>query len=235
MLYIFSSTLIVFEQILNNLQGAAKPYWHRLIASWSNPSPIPRFSNIIYLLRYKQAKNPGLPLLRPSQTPTQKTHFLTLTKHQSTHLVQEVKRITSPNANITHLGHAAMVLALLRSQPWSQTSSQALYSPCWLNGRRYLRSSTASPIPTKSYIPVCVSFAPVIFTDLQNFSLPQTATKSEIRATLINACQMATAEYSKIRRRKSILPESIALPEELGRKMWEYVFCKSCFYTCPLF
>jgi hypothetical protein len=40
---------------------------------------------------------------------------------------------------------------------------------------------------------------------------------------LVKACRVATAEYGKIRERKSMLPECVDLLEELGRNMWEYV------------
>lgn len=117
-----------------------------------------------------------------------------------------------------------MVLAMLRSNPLPTSSqSHILYSPCWLNGRRYLQPFEGHPDPTKSYIPICQAFAPIIFENLQHLTLSPSATKSEIREMLVKACRVATAEYGKIRERKSMLPECVDLLEELGRNMWEYV------------
>ena len=49
--------------------------------------------------------------------------------------------------------------------------------------------------------------------------LGKEAPKSEIRKMLISACRIATDEYTKIRERKSMLPESVTLLEELVRNM----------------
>lgn len=109
-----------------------------------------------------------------------------------------------------------MVIALLRALPNPPTNSQNLYSPCWLNGRRYLNSSEADIEPTRSYVPICQSFAPVVFNDLQDLVLSTLAKKEEVRDVLLKACRIATAEYEKIKKRKSMLPECVMLFEELG-------------------
>jgi hypothetical protein len=175
---------------------------------------------------FRQSNNPGLPLLQTQSTPFQRTHFITLTQEQSTLLTQHVKRIISPNATITHLGHAAMVIAMLRSNPPS-TTCNILYSPCWLNGRRYLKTSPNQPSQTKSYIPICLSFAPLVFPDLHELVLERKATQEEIKRTLVKACRMSTNEYVKIKERKSMLPKNVAWMEEVGEQMWKYVFLLS--------
>jgi 15-O-acetyltransferase Tri3 len=135
-------------------------------------------------------------------------------------LTQYIKRIICANATITHLGHAAMVIAMLRSNP-PLANSNTLYSPCWLNGRRYLISSPNQPSPIKSFIPICLSFAPVVFTGLHELVLGQKATKKDIKGTLVKACRISTNEYLKIKERKSLLPENLAWMEEVGEQMWK--------------
>lgn len=169
-----------------------------------------------------QKNNHGIPLLQLQKPETQERHFITLPRTQSISLLAGVKQAVGCDSNITHLGHAAMVLALLRSNPLPETpprSPPPLYSPCWLNGRRYLLSSSTNPVPTKDYIPVCLSFAPIIFPDLRELSLPRSAGAAAIKPMLVKSCKIATAEYGKIKARKSILPECVTLFESLGEKM----------------
>lgn len=174
------------------------------------------------ILTEHMKNNHGLPLLRAERPETQETYFITLSEAQSTSLLEGVKEIVGPDSNITHLGHAAMVLALLRSSRLtnsSSTSPQPLYSPCWLNGRRYLRPSDANPFPTQDYIPLCISFAPIVFPDLKEISLSRSANRAVIKSKLAKACKIATEQYGNIKRQKSILPESVLLFESFGEKM----------------
>ncbi|KUJ22961.1 uncharacterized protein LY89DRAFT_727749 [Mollisia scopiformis] len=151
--------------------------------------------------------NPGLPLIQTPQPLTQETYFHTISAEKTTALLQAIKYVVSPSSNITHLGHAAMVLALARTLP---TSCRTLCSPCWLNGRRYLHFSV------ESYVPICQSFAPVFFPEI---SLSADAGKEEVRDVLVEVCRVATIEYGKIKARKSMLPECVVLFEELGEGM----------------
>jgi hypothetical protein len=102
------------------------------------------------------------------------------------------------------------------------------YSPCWLNGRRYLKPFTGPPtLPSQFYVPICQSFAPVIFESISDLRLSPMASKVETKEMLVKTCKMATAEYGKIRERKSMLPESILLMEDIGASMWKYVLFPS--------
>jgi hypothetical protein len=169
-----------------------------------------------------QKNNHGLPLLRAERPETQETHFITLSEAQSSSLVEGVKEMVGPDSNITHLGHAAMVLALLRSSQLtssSSTSPQPLYSPCWLNGRRYLRPSDANPFPTQDYIPLCISFAPIIFGDLKELSLSRSVDRAAIKSKLVKACKIATEQYGNIKKQRSTLPGCVLLFESFGEEM----------------
>jgi hypothetical protein len=112
-----------------------------------------------------------------------------------------------------------MILALLRKLSNLLISSSTLYSPCWLNGRRYLNTSAAEPKPTKSYIPICQSFAPIVFENLEELVLSPSAKKEEVKDALVKACRIATVKYEKIKQRKSMLTECVVLFEELGMGM----------------
>ena len=140
-------------------------------------------------------------------------------------LLGAIKTVIAPEANITHLGHAAMVLALLRNtllraSRHSSSDDLVLYSPCWLNGRRYIQCLDAKPSPKETWIPVCQSFAPIIFSNLHNLVLSLSATKAEIKDKLIQACRVAKDQYSIIKQRESMMPESVALMEYLGNLMY---------------
>ena len=113
---------------------------------------------------------------------------------------------------------------MLRSNPLPESplpNSRVLYSPCWLNGRRYLQHLPGQVAPTKSYFPICQSYAPIIFSQLESLTLPTSATRPEIKDVLVRACKVATAEYVKIKERNSMMPESVALMEFLGANMLE--------------
>lgn len=73
---------------------------------------------------------------------------------------------------------------------------------------------------TKSYIPICQSFAPITFPDLQSLTLSESASKDEVRCLLVKACKVATAEYGRIKERKSVLPECVILFERLGNDLY---------------
>ena len=66
-----------------------------------------------------------------------------------------------------------------------------------------------------------------MFEDLGDLVLEQNASKEEVKRLLGKACGVASEEYRKIRERRSILPECVALFERLGRNMWLYVFAFS--------
>jgi hypothetical protein len=113
-----------------------------------------------------------------------------------------------------------MVLAMLRYQPVSNTSPAAekiLYSPCWLNGRPYLHPFDGHPDPRRSYVPLCSSYAPVIFDNLDDLTLSLNSTQIETKDMLLKACRIAGDQYARIGERKSMLPEMVILAEDMAR------------------
>lgn len=115
-----------------------------------------------------------------------------------------------------------MVLAMLRFRPLPQqssslsNSSRTLYSPCWLNGRRYLHGETGEPEPSKGYVPICQAFSPIVFSNLEDLTLCPNASKAEIKSILLKACKTAMTQYIKLRHAKSVLSASVTLMESLG-------------------
>ncbi|KAG4437997.1 hypothetical protein IFR05_006537 [Cadophora sp. M221] len=197
-------------QHMNEDQVTSGPEYEELVA------------HIRDIILEKLKTNPGLPL-SPTTKPatTQETHFITLSPAQTSTILQAVKRVLGPSSNITHLCHAAIVLALLRASPPAvqPSETQTIYSPCWLNGRRYLNPTPSCPSPTTNYIPICLSFAPLIFTNIDELVLTSTATKCDTQEKLLKVCRMSTEQYTNIRERTSMLPECVNLFEDIGRMM----------------
>jgi hypothetical protein len=79
------------------------------------------------------------------------------------------------------------------------------------------------PEPVRSYIPVCLSFAPLVFSGLGEFVLGVDTEGEEVGRVVERVCGMAAREYVRIRERRSVLPGSVAWMEEAGERMWRYV------------
>lgn len=58
-----------------------------------------------------------------------------------------------------------------------------------------------------------------MFEGLDELVLAPTAGRVEVREVLVKACGIATAEYGRLRERKSVLPECVALFEEIGQML----------------
>jgi len=156
-----------------------------------------------------------------SAVPTGACHARSLLRrHFSSAEYQAIRQLFPPGVTITQIGHAAMVLAMLRSQLLRDPpylDSQDLYSPCWLNGRRYLRPFGERSDPRTSYFPLYMSYAPIVFRELQELVLPRDATKTEIKNKLCKAGAVAIEQYGKLRAQKSMIPK-IVFPAESTAK-----------------
>ncbi|UQC90625.1 uncharacterized protein CLUP02_16155 [Colletotrichum lupini] len=82
---------------------------------------------------------------------------------RSAAISKAIKSQLGPQFTFTHLGHAAMVLALLRVSPLAGDASDALFlsSPLPVNGRRYLSGSNASIRYGSCQAGASVEFAPL--------------------------------------------------------------------------
>jgi len=72
----------------------------------------------------------------------------------------------------------------------------------------------------KSYIPICQSFAPIVFEDLRELVIPPNAKTEVIREKLMRTSEIAREGYNGIKKRKSVLSESVVLMEYLGKMMF---------------
>lgn len=180
-----------------------------------------------------QSKSWGLPLLSPESTKHSGPrgtayHSVTLTEDHSARLLKVVKSKLGAEATVTHLAHAATVIALLRSQflPLSGTPSHqedvtlsSLFSPCWMNGRPYLLKDDSLPDPERSYIPVCQAMGQLVFHDLSLLQLDLNSGREDVVKALLACSKQATRNYAGIKARKSILSESLPLMDLIGDMM----------------
>ncbi|RDW72117.1 hypothetical protein BP5796_08151 [Coleophoma crateriformis] len=191
----------------------------------------------------QMSKNWGFPLHNPVPAPTsaspspdaekQRYHCHTLSALETTSLLTSIKQSISPAATVTHLIHAAAILALLHLHPFpvapkDEERSTTLYSPCWLNGRRYLSlSPTSHPSGRReTYIPICQSFHPIVIPDLNLLSerVTSATTGAAKRELLISTCKHIQQEYQKLKERKGVLSEGVSLMEDVGRRLHRFVW-----------
>jgi hypothetical protein len=62
-----------------------------------------------------------------------------------------------------------------------------------------------------------MSYAPVIFRDLNTLTLSMASTRAESRGMLSKACKISGEEYRKIREQRSMLPEMVSLAEDMAK------------------
>ncbi|KAI3531129.1 hypothetical protein CSPX01_14346 [Colletotrichum filicis] len=103
----------------------------------------------------------------------------TFTIEQSAAIKAAIKTQLGPNYTVTHLGHAAMVLALLRARPLPADVSDTvvLASPLPVNGRRYLCSNAAQRYGS------CQAGASVEFAPLREWTVDE-SNADAVRTTL---------------------------------------------------
>ncbi|KAI3551290.1 hypothetical protein CSPX01_01207 [Colletotrichum filicis] len=109
----------------------------------------------------RSATSWGLPVTNTTGTP--RTIWRTFNTDESQAISKAIKSQLGPQFTFTHLGHAAMVLALLRVSPLPGDASDALFlsSPLPVNGRRYLSGSNASIRYGSCQAGASVEFAPL--------------------------------------------------------------------------
>ena len=134
---------------------------------------------------------------------------------QSKTILRSVKTEIGPEASVTQLGHAAVVLTLLGSRASEEGASDGgrFVSPLFMSGRRYL-----NPERPKStyYVPMCRAIGAIEFRDVERYILLENDGKDKIRMKLKKACEEARRSYQAIREQESLLTESFATAEFLG-------------------
>ncbi|EED21275.1 conserved hypothetical protein [Talaromyces stipitatus ATCC 10500] len=117
---------------------------------------------------------------------------------------KSVKSKVGPTASPAHLGHAAVLLALLKKKPTTPgTPDNQIYmaqSP--MNGRRFLRDAEKH---AKTYYPIVQASCPVIFENIKQYNLVD-ADKETINKYLVQATKVAKDAY------KTLLSNPYTLP-----------------------
>ncbi|KAK1671843.1 putative trichothecene 15-O-acetyltransferase [Colletotrichum godetiae] len=137
----------------------------------------------------KSATSWGLPVTNTVGTP--RTIWASFSADQSQVIGKAIKSRLGPHFTFTHLGHAAMVLAILRVCPLLPDASDSIFlsSPLPVNGRRYLTSSDAS-IRYGS----CQAGASVEFAPLRSYVVDE-GNPEAIKATLVRLARYVRDSY----------------------------------------
>jgi hypothetical protein len=167
--------------------------------------------------RFHGYDNIGLPIASHTSLRSNRPHseffFYSLTKNQSATLLSDIKSKIDLSTNITHLTHAAMVLAILRAHPQSPDvllANSEFPSPCYMNGRRYLSSHISE------YLPICQLVEWIQFTPI-HYILPPQAPLKDVRRVLLRACRDSSLSYKRIKSNESILSEYLGCEQDLDK------------------
>lgn len=135
---------------------------------------------------------------------------------QSNAILLAVKVHLGKACSVTHLGHAAMVMTMLRFKPVEErpTHSDHLVSPLFINGRRYLNQGVPG---SQRYISLCRAISAIEFRDVESYILSDNASKEEVQEKLRVACAEAFRSYQAVRNQKSVLTESFSVAEYMAR------------------
>ena len=117
------------------------------------------------------------------------------------------------NISVTHLGHAATVIAAFKGSGQEDLPRNGLTCPLFFNGRRCLDSDSKKP---RFYLPMCRAMGFIEFTDAEKLALPKHPTAAETHKALAYACHQAQDSYQRIRDQTSILTESFVGSEYLS-------------------
>ena len=120
-----------------------------------------------------------------------------------------------------------MILVMLETQTNDLESlystnapTTPFFSPCWINGRHYLRQGEA----ISSYTPVCQALGEVVlpFNAEPIIHTNQSTTKN--KETVVQAAKAVSQSYQTLRRGRSIVSESVPLMQWLGRETFRCVY-----------
>lgn len=120
-----------------------------------------------------------------------RTEWYTFSKAESEAMIRAVKTRLGPQYTISHLGHAATVLALLKAKPLptGTPNSTALIMPLPVNGRRFLRDEYAG----KQY-GACQAGAVVEFANLKSWAVDESDTEA-VKGALERGCKHVKKSY----------------------------------------
>ena len=131
-------------------------------------------------------------------------------------LLLAVKAKLGKTCTVTHLGHAAMVMTMLKSKPVDErpTHSTNIVSPLFINARKYLDQDVPE---AQNYIPLCRAISAIEFRNVEDYILTDDASKEEVQEKLKLACAEAVRSYQAVRDQKSLLTESFHVAEYMAK------------------
>ena len=120
-----------------------------------------------------------------------RTEWFSFSKAETEAVIQAVKKRLGPQYTISHLGHAATVLTLLKTNPLptSAPDSTVLIMPLPVNGRRFLKAEYAD----KQY-GACQAGAVVEFEDLKSWTVDDSDSDA-VKAALERGCKHVKESY----------------------------------------
>jgi hypothetical protein len=118
--------------------------------------------------------------------------FHTFTTSESEAIYKAVKSKVDSRASPAHLGHAAVLLALLKKKPPPlETPDSQIYTvPSPMNGRRFLQDAQHG----KTYYPNVQASCPVIFENIKQYNVVD-ADEETINKYLVQATKVAQDCY----------------------------------------
>ncbi|KAL8726163.1 MAG: hypothetical protein Q9166_006880 [cf. Caloplaca sp. 2 TL-2023] len=148
-----------------------------------------------------------------------KTLWRTFTKEQSQNLVKVVKERLGPSYTITHLGQAALLLALVKMHPPGPDVPTSTVFCCAtpINGRRYIQEPYRSY--NKPYFPNCQVSGFVLFEDIKNFMQEGDRKDEKTKELLVSAAKQSKDGYAKILNRPHNLASSTSILELFANMM----------------
>ncbi|CAF9932534.1 MAG: trichothecene 15-O-acetyltransferase [Alectoria fallacina] len=135
---------------------------------------------------------------------------------ESNAILLAVKEKIGEACFVTQLGHAAMVMTMLKFKPVQErpTHGAQLVSPLFINGRRFLDQCFP---PSQNYISMCRAISAISFRNVENYILSDNESKEEVQGKLKLACAEAFRSYQAVRDQKSVLTESFSVAEHIAR------------------
>ena len=153
--------------------------------------------------------------IQPGQEYTPKSIQNVFSVDQSKAILRSVKSEIGPAASVTHLGHAAMAMTVLKFKPAEDrpSNSDRFVSPLFMSGRRYLDPSRPK---STDHVPICRAVGAIEFRKVERYLLSGNDSEAGVRQKLRIACEEARRSYQAIREQKSLLTESFAVAEFIG-------------------
>lgn len=125
-------------------------------------------------------------------------------------MIRKIKTSLGTDFTITHLGQAAVFLALLEMNPPGPDvpDSQVYLCHSPVDGRRFLTKDYAWG--SNFYYPVCTSNAPIVFGDIKSYDI-RNADAESLVGYLSRACRVAKDSFNFWINQPCYLPATLSM------------------------